>query len=72
MSTHIYRIIDANRNRIGEGLRFLEDVARFILDDGDISEQLKSMRHTIVEGFHTINADLIADARWLGQVLLGR
>ncbi len=27
------RIIDANLNRIGEGLRFLEDLARLLLND---------------------------------------
>ncbi|MEJ2738868.1 MAG: thiamine phosphate synthase, partial [Dehalococcoidia bacterium] len=71
MSTHIYRIIDANRNRIGEGLRFLEDIARFILNDKNTSEQLKSIRHTIVEGFHTINADLISERDAEGDIGAG-
>ena len=71
MSTHIYRIIDANRNRIGEGLRFLEDVARFILNDKNTSEQFKSIRHTIVEGFHTINADLISERDAEGDIGAG-
>ena len=39
------RIIDANINRAGEGLRFLEEVARFLLDDAALSQQLKDMRH---------------------------
>lgn len=71
MSTDIYRIIDANRNRIGEGLRFLEDVARFILNDKNTSEQFKSMRHTILEGFHTINADLISERDAEGDIGAG-
>ena len=71
MSTHIYRIIDANRNRIGEGLRFLEDIARFILNDKNTSEQLKSIRHTIVEGFHTIDADLISERDAEGDIGAG-
>jgi len=41
------RIIDANLNRICEGLRVLEDVARFVIDDGDSSRKLKSMRHDL-------------------------
>jgi thiamine-phosphate pyrophosphorylase len=43
------RIIDANLNRIGEGLRLLEDVARFLLDDAILTRQLKVIRHNILE-----------------------
>jgi len=43
------RIIDANVNRIGEGLRVLEDIARLLLDDGALSQQLKDMRHELVK-----------------------
>ncbi len=42
------RIIDANLNRIGEGLRFLEELARLMLDDAVLTQQLKNMRHEIV------------------------
>ena len=41
------RLIDANLNRISEGLRLLEDVARFILNDTPISAELKSLRHEL-------------------------
>jgi len=41
------RLIDANLNRISEGLRLLEDVARFILNDATLSERLKSLRHEL-------------------------
>ncbi|HEY83406.1 MAG TPA: thiamine-phosphate pyrophosphorylase [Dehalococcoidia bacterium] len=43
------RIIDANLNRIGEGLRVLEDIARLLLDDAALSQQLKDMRHQMVK-----------------------
>ncbi len=43
------RIIDANLNRIGEGLRVLEDIARLLLDDAGLSQQLKDMRHEMVK-----------------------
>jgi len=33
------RIIDANLNRIGEGLRLLEDIARLLLDDAALTQQ---------------------------------
>lgn len=42
----IARLIDAAANRAAEGLRFLEDVARFILDDPGLTERCKSARHT--------------------------
>jgi len=42
------RLIDANLNRISEGLRLLEDVARFILNDAGISAELKSLRHELL------------------------
>jgi thiamine monophosphate synthase len=43
------RIFDANLNRIGEGLRFLEDLARLTLNDVGLTRQLKTMRHDILE-----------------------
>lgn len=42
------RIIDANLNRIGEGLRVLEDLARLLLDDVDLTQRLKTMRHELI------------------------
>ena len=49
ISSQTLRIIDANLNRIGEGLRVLEDIARLLLDDADLSQQLKDMRHEMVK-----------------------
>jgi len=49
MSSQTLRIIDANLNRIGEGIRVLEDIARLLLDDADLSQQLKDMRHEMVK-----------------------
>jgi len=48
ISNQTLRIIDANLNRIGEGLRVLEDIARLLLDDTALSQQLKDMRHRMV------------------------
>lgn len=42
------RIIDANRNRIAESLRLLEDLARLLLNDASLARQLKAMRHHLV------------------------
>lgn len=41
------RLLDANLNRASEGLRVLEDVARFILDDPLLSRELKAVRHEV-------------------------
>ncbi|MDP6987734.1 MAG: thiamine phosphate synthase [Phycisphaerales bacterium] len=43
----INRLIDAALNRAGEGLRTLEDIARFVLDDARISGELKHLRHDV-------------------------
>jgi thiamine-phosphate pyrophosphorylase len=43
----IIRIIDANINRSREGLRVVEDLARFVLDDADLASQIKSTRHEV-------------------------
>ena len=50
MSRESLRIIDANLNRIGEGLRVLEDVARLLLNDVSLNQQLKEMRHNLLRG----------------------
>ncbi len=47
-SRQTLRIIDANLNRIGEGLRFLENLARLLLNDTDLTQQLKTMRHELI------------------------
>ena len=44
----ILRIIDANLNRAGEGLRVLEEFARMSLNDTAITQRLKNMRHEIL------------------------
>lgn len=43
----IYRIIDANINRVSEGLRVLEDLARFYYQDNTVTEQMKQIRHCV-------------------------
>ncbi|HEX4070530.1 MAG TPA: thiamine phosphate synthase [Planctomycetaceae bacterium] len=41
------RIIDAAANRAREGLRVVEDYARFALDDAHLTGRLKECRHTL-------------------------
>lgn len=42
------RIVDANLNRLGEGLRALEEIARMVLNDADLSQKLKDLRHDLL------------------------
>lgn len=42
-----YRIIDANINRASEGIRVIEDICRFILEDKPLTEALRVVRHDI-------------------------
>lgn len=43
----IYRVLDANLNRAREGLRVLEEAARFILDESILTAELKELRHLV-------------------------
>lgn len=61
MPRQTLRILDANCNRIGEGLRFLEDVARFLLDDAAVSHQLKAMRHDLVKSLSKLGAVMLSE-----------
>ncbi|MDR5658725.1 thiamine phosphate synthase [Serpentinicella sp. ANB-PHB4] len=52
------RIIDANINRVSEGVRVLEDISRFVLNNKNLTEALRNLRHMIRKGFE--NESLIA------------
>ena len=43
----LYRVMDANLNRVREGLRVLEEIARFILEDAALTAQIKDLRHRL-------------------------
>lgn len=43
------RMADANLNRAREGLRVMEDLARFGLDRGELGGELKSIRHGLAD-----------------------
>lgn len=51
------RILDANLNRAREALRVLEDIARFALDDRELSGELKSMRHALRDAAALLGID---------------
>jgi thiamine-phosphate pyrophosphorylase len=43
----VLRALDANCNRVREGFRVAEDVARFILNDPKLLSRLKKLRHEV-------------------------
>jgi thiamine-phosphate pyrophosphorylase len=45
----VHRILDANINRAAEGMRVLEDIARFVLENKKLSGAIKNCRHTLRE-----------------------
>ncbi len=63
-----FRIIDASLNRAAEGLRFLEDTARFLLNDAPLTEQLKAIRHEIITGDWPFHQQLIQSRDSQGDV----
>jgi thiamine-phosphate pyrophosphorylase len=58
-AAHICRILDANFNRAREGFRVCEEIARFILNEKKLTQQLKASRHKLSE----ILKELPPDAR---------
>lgn len=43
----IFRALEANANRIREGLRVVEEVVRFDLSDPDLTQRLRGLRHQV-------------------------
>lgn len=73
-------MIDANANRAREGLRVLEDAARFALDDASLTRRCKHARHALGEALVALglstdellasrdaDADVGADVRTAGE-----
>jgi thiamine-phosphate pyrophosphorylase len=54
------RMIDANLNRSSEGLRVLEDVARFILNDTKLSQRLRTLRHDLAQETKSLSVGLLS------------
>lgn len=45
LSPDLYRVVDANLNRLKEGIRVVEDIARYLQNDKTTAARLKSLRH---------------------------
>ncbi|MFC1861726.1 thiamine-phosphate pyrophosphorylase [Chloroflexota bacterium] len=68
ISHQTLRIIDASLNRVGEGLRFLEEIARLVLDDAVLTKQLKTMRHKLLKGDYPFQQQLLQSRNSEGDV----
>ncbi len=45
LSPDLYRVIDANLNRLREGIRVVEDIIRYKDNNKELSSRLKLLRH---------------------------
>ncbi len=45
LSPELFRVIDANLNRLREGLRVIEDILRYRDNNKELASQLKKLRH---------------------------
>ena len=45
LSPELYRVIDANLNRLKEGIRVIEDLMRYLYNNKELSQKLKNLRH---------------------------
>jgi thiamine-phosphate pyrophosphorylase len=68
ISPQILRVIDASLNRAAEGLRFLEDTARFILNDTELTKQFKTLRHDIIPNNWLFQKQLVQSRDSQGNV----
>jgi thiamine-phosphate pyrophosphorylase len=53
-------MIDANLNRSSEGLRVLEDVARFLLNDAELRQRLRTLRHDLARETKSLRVKLLS------------
>jgi len=63
MPNAIYRILDANFNRLREALRVVEEYFRFIVEDGDACAALKGMRHRLAGMEKAVGQDALLRGR---------
>jgi len=64
LSPELFRVIDANLNRLKEGIRVVEDITRYRDNNRKLSLKLKQLRHTAqveITSQLLINRDAIND-----------
>ena len=60
MPSNSLRLVDANVNRASEGLRVLEDLARFVVNNQALSHELKQVRHELAVLIQPLGARLLS------------
>ena len=66
MNTDPLRLLDANFNRLNEGIRVIEDINRFLLNNAGLTEDFKAIRHQLTDIFSSLN---LIQARNTGEDL---
>ena len=61
--TDTFRVMDASANRAREGLRVVEDIARFVLDDSHLTGLLKQLRHDLATALKPLDGGRFVAAR---------
>ena len=59
----IFRVIDANINRLREALRVLEEYFRFVCDNANAASALKTARHRLEDMVESVGTQKMLDAR---------
>jgi thiamine-phosphate pyrophosphorylase len=67
----ILRLLDANANRAREGLRVVEDYARFVLNDRELSAAMKGIRHDLASALGDVSGEAILHRDTPGDVGTG-
>lgn len=60
--------MDANLNRVAEGLRVLEDLARFYYEDKSLTEELKRIRHLVRKTVNHLYPEFISQRDAIGDL----
>ena len=55
-----WRMMDANLNRVAEGLRVVEDLSRFQRANGEVSALARALRHRVRTAFSPYSKELLA------------
>lgn len=58
---YLWRMMDANLNRVAEGLRVVEDVLRFKWEDREGCERVKTLRHNVRQTYQNWHTTLLAE-----------
>jgi len=64
MTNGVERLIDANLNRLREGIRVIEDINRYIYNNKTLTQKLKTLRHSVAKAYNTkriANRDILGD-----------